>query len=128
MRGLRLVTYFFSIGFALIISSCGKTVYLYDQVGFEPGERPNENVNSNSGGPVPGYYYRSAPTYGNSYPPQYQPAQPYSQRAPGSRFYSNPYDIPPSPYYPNNYDVDQYYTPPSYYGSDLQENRNRDPR
>lgn len=59
--------------------------------------------------------------------PQYQPPQlqqyypqTYGSVAPyqvypnaGSRFYSNPYAIPPSPYYPQ-YDVDQYYVPPTY--------------
>jgi len=52
------------------------------------------------------------------YPQQYQQQpyyySPYSQVAPGSRSYSNPYAIPPSQYY-QNYDVDTYYTPPSYY-------------
>jgi hypothetical protein len=47
------------------------------------------------------------------YPPQYQGSY-YSQAAPGSRFYSNPYALPPSNYYPT-YDADQYYVPPAYY-------------
>ncbi len=47
------------------------------------------------------------------YPPNYAspPYQVYPNA--GSRFYSNPYAIPPSPYYPQ-YDVDQYYVPPTY--------------
>lgn len=48
-------------------------------------------------------------------PQQHQYAPPvYQAPQPGSRFYSNPYAIPPSPYYPN-YDADQYYVPPAYY-------------
>jgi len=78
------------------------------------------------------------------YPPQYQPQpqqyypQTYGTVAPyqvypnaGSRFYSNPYAIPPSPYYPQ-YDVDQYYVPPTYsYGmeqSGAPSNRATNPR
>jgi len=47
------------------------------------------------------------------YPPSYSspPYQVYPNA--GSRFYSNPYAIPPSPYYPQ-YDADQYYVPPTY--------------
>lgn len=116
---MKLITYFFTIFLVIMISSCSKNQYLYDQVGFEPGAAPAEN-RSNATGQVPGYYYRAAPTAPPYYPPQrYQP--PY-QQAPGSRFYSNPYAIPPAPYYPA-YDSDQYYVPPSYYyGTEPQQN------
>ncbi|MBP7709553.1 MAG: hypothetical protein KA100_00600 [Rickettsiales bacterium] len=61
-------------------------------------------------------YQQPSPYY---YPPQqpsyYPPATPYSQQG-GSRYYSNPYAIPPSTQYPN-YDADQYYVPPTYYNN-----------
>lgn len=143
-KGLKLSTYFFVICL-IAISSCSKQIYLYDQVGFEEGRRPNESVTgSNSGGPVPNGYYRTAPTapYQQNnyapYPPQqyqqpyqqpaYQPPyQPPYQPVPASRFYSNPYAIPASPY-PSTYDADQYYVPPNQYGAEPADNRNRDPR
>jgi hypothetical protein len=52
--------------------------------------------------PPQSYYYQQQPTY---YPPQG-----------GSRYYSNPYAIPPSSRYPY-YDSDQYYVPPTYYNN-----------
>jgi hypothetical protein len=55
-------------------------------------------------------YQAPAPYYQT--PQQYQ-QQPYYGPQGGSRFYSNPYAIPPSNYYPN-YDADQYYVPPAY--------------
>ena len=81
------------------------------------------------GGGAPAYPQQQyqQPQQPPQYPPQYQP-QPQQQYYPqtygtvspyqvypnaGSRFYSNPYAIPPSPYYPQ-YDVDQYYVPPTY--------------
>ena len=54
-------------------------------------------------------YYAAPAPYG-------QPYYSYSQAPAGSRFYSNPYAIPPAPRY-LNYDVDQYYVPPSYYNN-----------
>ena len=81
------------------------------------------------GGGAPAYPQQQyqQPQQPPQYPPQYQPQpqqqyypQTYGTVAPyqvypnaGSRFYSNPYAIPPSPYYPQ-YDVDQYYVPPTY--------------
>lgn len=56
------------------------------------------------------YQYQQQPSY---YPPQGYGQQGYQQVTPGSRFYSNPYAIPPSTNYPY-YDADQYYVPPSY--------------
>ena len=63
-------------------------------------------------------YYRSSPYYQPAFPPpavhpgygggyQYPPA---------SRYYSNPYASPPQNQYPY-YDADQYYVPPTYYGT-----------
>lgn len=55
------------------------------------------------------YYYQNPPTvqpgYGGGY--QYPPA---------SRYYQNPYAFPPQNQYPY-YDSDQYYVPPSSYGT-----------
>ncbi|NBX52935.1 MAG: hypothetical protein EBT63_04725 [Proteobacteria bacterium] len=120
---------------------------LYNSVGFDPGTAPKTNQN-----PVkisPDYYYKQAQV-GMGQQPQYQPPyqpQPQYQNPPypsqyyppsyssppyqvypnaGSRFYSNPYAIPPSPYY-QQYDVDQYYVPPTYsYGME-QSGINRNP-
>lgn len=79
------------------------------------------------GGTVPNYgnqgYVPTQPVYQQQ--PYYQQQQPYYQQqqyrspyqqrvVPGSRFYSNPYAIPPSTQYPQ-YDADQYYVPPTYY-------------
>ena len=96
------------------------------------------------GGQAPAYpqqQYQAQPQYPQQQyqpqPQQYYP-QTYGSVAPyqvypnaGSRFYSNPYAIPPSPYYPQ-YDVDQYYVPPTYsYGmeqSGAPSNRATNPR
>jgi hypothetical protein len=121
------------------LSSCTHDKYdnetLYNSVGFDQGSLPMTGQQKIA----PDYFYRQAqgamgapmqqqyqqqPQY--QQPPQYQPQPPqyypqtYGTVAPyqvypnaGSRFYSNPYAIPPSPYYPQ-YDVDQYYVPPTY--------------
>lgn len=94
----------------------------------QESQRPN-NVDAVKNGPAP-YYYPQAPQYSNqgyvaqppyqqqyqqAYPPQQIPYQQYQvpYQQPGSRFYSNPYAIPPAQYY-QNYDSDQYYVPPTY--------------
>jgi hypothetical protein len=51
-------------------------------------------------------YYAPQPSYVNS---------PYQYQQPASRYYSNPYAMPPQNQYPY-YDGDQYYVPPTYYG------------
>jgi hypothetical protein len=113
------------------LSSCyaGSSDHLYDKVGQDPEDVARSDSGAAINRNVPNYYYRygptvpAAPQYQQPYPPQqYAPypqqqrgyAQPYQGQA-GSRFYSNPYDIPPSPYYNQPYDADQYYVPPSYY-------------
>lgn len=111
--------------------------YLYDKVGFDPGRVPNSS-DPRLRQEAPDYYYRYGPTVpvSNYAPqPQYQyapqqyspyPARPYQPyQAPGSRFYSNPYEVPPSPYQRQPYDADQYYVPPSGY-YDQQEQRSGD--
>lgn len=63
---------------------------------------------------------RQAAPYQNQQP--YYQQQPYVQQYqqpyvnPGSRFYSNPYAIPPSNYSPYSYDSDHYYQAPNSYG------------
>ncbi len=62
-----------------------------------------------------GYYYNA---------PQQQPAysnSPYQYQQPASRYYSNPYAMPPQNQYPY-YDGDQYYVPPTYYGGANRDN------
>jgi hypothetical protein len=132
---LRVVKILMFLIFSFNLFSCANDKYdnemLYNSVGFEPGSIPNQTQGAKV---APDYYYRQTPPtspYGNPNPPyqQYpqQPApyqnqyyQPPYSAAPyqiypnaGSRFYSNPYAIPPSPYNPQ-YDVDQYYVPPTY--------------
>ncbi len=111
----------------------------YDQFLDQPQVAP-QNTNQNFYNQQPSYGHSAPPSY-NPYrqqapayqqAPQYQQAptapnpyyyqQPrYNQPAPsyqqgGSRYYSNPYAIPPSAGYPN-YDADQYYVPPSNYNN-----------
>ena len=64
------------------------------------------------------------PVYGAPQVPYQQnyPAQQYPQGG-GSRYYANPYAIPPSPNYYQRSDVDQYYIPPNAYY-----NNNEQPR
>lgn len=106
----------------IFISSCSGSRYengqLYNTPGFDPGTLPNAPKPSSPVRRVaPDYYYRQR-AYN---PPQQQqygspPPSPYygGNVAPGSRFYSNPYAIPPTTQYPY-YDADQYYVPPTYY-------------
>jgi hypothetical protein len=70
---------------------------------------------------VPPTPYAPAPARqdGYYYAPQQQPAYQYQQ--PASRYYSNPYAMPPQNQYPY-YDGDQYYVPPTYYGSPNHDN------
>ncbi len=83
-----------------------------------------------SRGTEPDAYYRASQPvkttpdyyYSQPYPQQQQSPQPqyYQQQQPmqqgGSRAYSNPYSFQPSPQYPY-YESDQYYVPPTYYGT-----------
>ncbi len=117
--------------------------YLYDKTGFDVGASPQmRDPNATTARVAPDYYYRQ-PTYAPPSPyiqPQaYQPQpyampphqsyapQPYQQipaayyappsspqaDAGGSRYYTNPYAIPPSAQAPR-YDGDQFYVPPIY--------------
>ena len=124
------ILYLFLLLNIVFLSSCSRDKYdnetLYNSVGFDRGSMPN--AGSGQQKIAPDYFYRQAQGgMGGGYPPQYQQQMPQQQYYPpnyasppyqvypnaGSRFYSNPYAIPPSPYYPQ-YDVDQYYVPPTY--------------
>lgn len=75
-----------------LAASCSEP-YLYDKIGFAPGQRPKNYWN-------PKYPARF-------HPPDYRnPAKFY-----GSRFYSNPYAIDQS----RVHDFDQHYYPPNNY-------------
>ena len=135
--------YFLAFFNLVILSSCASDKYdndtLYNSVGFDQGSVPMSGQSQQK--IAPDYFYRQAQGgMGGGMPqggaPQYPQQQPYQMQQPyqppqqyypptygsapyqvypnaGSRFYSNPYAIPPSPYYPQ-YDVDQYYVPPTY--------------
>ncbi len=112
----------------LLASSCSKDPYLYDRTGFDADARPIVAPNPDAPKAVVPDYYRQQ-QYGVPYqqmPPQgYVPTQPYPQnygyppqyQGGGSRYYSNPYAIPPATQYYQRYDVDQYYVPPTYYNN-----------
>lgn len=68
-----------------------------------------------------GYYAQPQPYYQQAPQGYYAPQpQPYYQPqvVPASRFYSNPYAIPPANQAPQYYDSDQYYAAPTYYRAD----------
>lgn len=148
----RIIILFLWLGFSIASCSHDKydNETLYNSVGFEPGSAPAFDPRAKYSAD---YYYRQAQLGGGQmggspminqagmyqgqmpaqqyqppYPAQYYPpsyaSAPY-QVYPnaGSRFYSNPYAIPPSPYY-QQYDADQYYVPPTYsYGMEQSGNR-----
>ncbi|MES2961773.1 MAG: hypothetical protein V4694_05255 [Pseudomonadota bacterium] len=99
-----------AICFLLLASACTRTVevshinpiqnqqqYYRPQQQYQPPQYAPPQYQQ----PSP-YYYQQQPTY----------YQPYQQVTPGSRFYSNPYAIPPSTQ-SQYYDSDQYYVPPT---------------
>jgi hypothetical protein len=110
----------------LLVFSCSSDPYLYDRTGFDQDARPVVAPNPNSPKPVAPDYYRQQ-QYGAPYqqqmPPQGYAPYPQSYGYPqqyqggGSRYYSNPYAIPPATQYYQRYDVDQYYVPPTYYNN-----------
>ncbi len=111
------------------VSACGSDPYLYDRTGFDQDARPVVAPNPNAPRTVaPDYYHQQQyPAYQQQYgyqpsyqQPQYQQVPTYPQYPSGgggSRYYSNPYAIPPSNGYYQRYDVDQYYIPPTYYNN-----------
>lgn len=111
-----------AVSATLLLASCNTyDPYLYDRPGFDYGTRPVVQGNPNN--PVrvaPDYYYRQPAVRPNQYyqqrQQQYQPYNNYGYSGGGSRYYSNPYALPPNGAYPN-YDADQYYVPPTYYNN-----------
>ena len=116
---------FFALCFLVMATACSSDSYDdYAIPAQSPIPTPAPAQNSNQ-------YYYGQPQYQRPYQQQYQqpapyyyapqqpayypPASPYGQQG-GSRYYSNPYAIPPSTQYPN-YDADQYYVPPTYYNN-----------
>lgn len=112
----------------LLLSGCSGDNEI-NNTGYDSITRPQSPTYT-----PPGYYYHqpgypprpvpaptSAPYYQQQQQNPYQ--QGYSQTAPGSRYYANPYDIPPagnSGY--NQYDADQYYVPPTRYNNNETQN------
>jgi hypothetical protein len=149
----KFIILFISTLIIFLNNSCSRDKYdneeLYNSVGFDPGTSPSNGING--GNVPPDYFYRQAqmgmnqPSYPQT-PPNYPQPQPMPYSAPyqaqyyppsyasppyqvypnaGSRFYSNPYAIPPSPYY-QQYDADQYYVPPTYsYGMEQSGNNRK---
>ena len=125
-----------ALGLILFVSACSSDPYLYDRTGFDQGTRPIVAANPKSPIPnAPDYYrqpyqqnyqqgYQQQPQMYASPPPVYQQPvyapppnyPPQYQGGGGSRYYSNPYAMPPSTYY-QRYDGDQYYVPPTYYNN-----------
>jgi len=149
----KFIILIFSVLIIFFNNSCSRDKYdneeLYNSVGFDPGTSPSNGIGGSN--IPPDYYYRQAQMGMNqpSYPPMapnYAPQQAVAYPAPyqaqyyppsyasppyqvypnaGSRFYSNPYAIPPSPYY-QQYDADQYYVPPTYsYGMEQSGNNRK---
>lgn len=99
-----------AICFSLLASACSRDVEVTpinpiqnQQQYYRPQQQyqPQQYAPPQYQPPSP-YYYQQQPTY----------YQPYQQYAPQSRFYSNPYAIPPSTQN-QYYDSDQYYVPPT---------------
>jgi len=114
----------------LLLAACSSNdPYLYDRTGFDEGARPVVAPNPKAASATPPeYYYRQQqqtyPSYSAQQPVYAAPQVPYQQNYPvqqqypqggGSRYYTNPYAIPPSPNYYQRLDVDQYYIPPNTY-------------
>jgi len=112
----------------LCLASCGSNPPVYDRYDQVPAQvqmqspiqAPSRQVNQN-------YYpqdqrqqpYQQPNSQQQPYqqqPYQQNQYQQYQSQQGGSRNYSNPYDIPSTPYY--GYDADQYYVPPTNYGTE----------
>lgn len=126
----KLAKYFYALCFFGLATSCAMTeeepltktsqpTTYYSQPPYQPQQyqpqyqpAPQQYPQQYQQQPAP-YYY---PPQQQQQPAYYQPAPRYQQPQGGSRYYSNPYAIPPSSQYPN-YDADQYYVPPTYYNN-----------
>ena len=107
----KILPAFYAICFLLLASSCTRNVEVSpinpiknQQQYYSPQQQyqPQQYAPPQYQQPTP-YYYQQQPIY----------YQPYQQVVPQSRFYSNPYAIPPSTQN-QYYDSDQYYVPPTY--------------
>ncbi len=102
--------------FALILSSLFSCSASNDQVNSPRPVYTNpyqqQQQYQPQGLPQDGYYYSPKSPYQSS---------PYQYQQPASRYYSNPYAMPPQNQYPY-YDGDQYYVPPTSYGIRNQDN------
>ena len=89
------------------------------------GNSQTENIKTNSSQTNQNYQYQNQAPYQAPYQSQQAPiapnpyyGQPYGgYQQPSSRYYSNPYTIPPRNNQYPYYDGDQYYVPPTYYGT-----------
>jgi hypothetical protein len=112
----KIIKFSYLLLYTFLIFSCAPV----DKYSDERGELRN-NLNSQPRQDPTNYYYQQ-PQVPNSYqqrqPYYYQQQQqqyaPQNYGVPASRYYSNPYAIPPSNSY-QRYDADQYYVPPNYY-------------
>ena len=97
----------------LCLASCGSNTPVYDRYNQAPAQvpmqAPSRQVNQN-------YYPQDQQQQPYQQPYQQNPYQQYQPQQGGSRNYSNPYEIPPTPYY--GYDADQYYVSPTNYGTE----------
>ena len=107
----------------LCLASCGSNPPAYDRYDQVPAQAPMQApIQAPSRQVNPNYYRQDQRQQPYQQPNnQQQPYQqnPYEQYPPqqgGSRNYSNPYEIPPTPYY--GYDADQYYVAPTNYGTE----------
>jgi hypothetical protein len=107
----------------LCLASCSYNPPIYDSYDQVPAQAPmRAPIQAPSRQVNPNYYrqdQQQQPYQQPNYQQQPYQQNPYEQNQPqqgGSRNYSNPYDIPPTPYY--GYDADQYYVPPTNYGTE----------
>ena len=96
-----MLRFFLAIGVSCALSSC------FSSESGQSRNNPSQLPVPQYGQPNP-YYYQPQPVQSVA-PVYYAPA-------PASRYYSNPYAFPPQGQYPY-YDGDQYYVPPTNYGT-----------
>lgn len=95
--------------------SCAKDPYSQERSELRKVYNPNDPTNAYYQVPSGIQQYQQAPYIQQPQQQYYQqPYVPPTYAVPASRYYSNPYAIPPSTAY-QRYDADQYYVPPNYY-------------
>lgn len=101
---IKAITYVLGIYFLFLTTACEREVTVNHVNPVRGSYRPHSTPAYRQAPPPP-YYYQAQP----------QPYPYYGQANAGSRFYSNPYAIPPSASTQYQYyDADQYYVPPTY--------------